>query len=111
MTRALEAWTWVLMRVTSGVLAIAVFVHLGTIIYAVHGGLSAREILARLHGNVGWHVFYVVFVLAAAIHAAIGLRNVVREHTPWCGRSLGMASVAVAAGLGWMGLRALAGFF
>ena len=38
-------------RVTAFVLAAAVTVHLGTILYATRGGLTAADILARTSGN------------------------------------------------------------
>lgn len=75
-------------RGTAFVLAFAVTVHLITILYAVRGGLTAGDILARTHGNRAFLAFYLVFVLAAAIHAPIGLRAVLREWAHWRGRSL-----------------------
>jgi fumarate reductase subunit C len=97
---------FVAQRLSAAVLAFAVAVHLATILYAVQGGLSAGEVLGRTRGN-GWFLaFYVVFVLAVAVHAPIGLRNVLREWTPWRGRSLDVALAAFAALLLWLGLRA-----
>ena len=46
-----QAHLWVVQRLTAMVLALAVLVHLITIISAVRGGLSAREILARTQGS------------------------------------------------------------
>ena len=43
-------------RLSAAVLALAVVVHLATILYAVRGGLTAGEILARTHGNVTFFV-------------------------------------------------------
>lgn len=97
---------YVAQRGTAAILALTVAVHLGTIVYAIRGGLTAAEILGRTHGNAGFLVFYGVFVLAAAIHAPIGLRNVLREWAGWCGRSLDLAMIAVAAGIAVLGLRA-----
>ena len=94
-------------RLTAFVLAAAVAIHLGTIVYAVRGGLTAAEILARTHGNVGFALFYAAFVAAVAIHAPIGLRNVLREWTPWRGRTLDLALVLFAALLLGLGLRAV----
>lgn len=94
-------------RATAFVLAAAVAIHLGTIVYAVRGGLTAAEILARTHGNVGFALFYGLFVVAVAIHAPIGLRNVVREWTPWRGRALDLALMLFAALLLALGLRAV----
>jgi fumarate reductase subunit C len=93
-------------RGTAFVLAFAVTVHLATVIYAVRGGLTAGDILARTHGN-GWFLaFYLLFVLAAAIHAPIGLRSVLREWAKWRGRSLDLAMLAFSALLLAFGLRA-----
>ena len=82
--------------------------HLVLILYAVHGGLSAAEILGRTQGSVAWGAFYVLFVVAVAVHAPIGVRNVVREWTRWRGRSLDIASVVLAIALLGLGLRAVA---
>jgi fumarate reductase subunit C len=94
-------------RLTAFVLALAVAVHLATILYAVRGGLSAGEILARTHGNIAFLLFYSVFVIAVAIHAPIGLRNVLREWTPWRGRSLDAALMLFSAMLLALGFRAV----
>ncbi|HVY57863.1 MAG TPA: succinate dehydrogenase [Xanthobacteraceae bacterium] len=94
-------------RVSAMVLALAVAVHLTTILYAVRGGLTAGEILARTHGNIAFLVFYAIFVAAVAIHAPIGLRNVIREWTAWRGRSLDAALVAFGIILLALGLRAV----
>lgn len=111
MTRAWESWLWVTMRLTSMVLAVAVIVHLITMIYAIQGGLSAQEILARTEGSVAWYSFYLVFLLAAMIHASIGLRNIIREHTAWRNGSLDLAALVFACVLMWMGVRSLGGLF
>lgn len=97
---------YVAQRGTAVILAVAVAVHLGTILYAVRGGLTAGEILGRTQGNHAFLVFYGLFVVAAAIHAPIGLRSILREWTPWRGRSLDGAMLAVAALLVVLGLRA-----
>jgi len=98
---------FVAQRATAFVLALAVAVHLGTILYAVRGGLTAAEILARTHGNVGFALFYGVFVVAVAIHAPIGLRNILREWTRWRGRTLDLALALFAVLLLGLGLRAV----
>lgn len=93
-------------RGTAAILAVTVAVHLGTILYAVRGGLTAGEILGRTQGNLAFLLFYAVFVLAAAIHAPIGLRSVLREWTGWRGRSLDVAMITLSALLAGLGLRA-----
>ncbi len=109
MSQRAEAWLWLAQRISAAVLALAVAVQLATIIYAVRGGLTAADILARLHHSAAWLVFYGVFVAAVAVHAPIGLRVVLRELTSWRGRSLDLAMLAVAAGLGLFGMRAILG--
>ena len=102
----MTAWMFLLQRASAAVLAFAVSVHLATILYAVRGGLTAGEVLARTRGN-GWFLaFYLVFVLAVTLHAPIGLRNVLREWTPWRGRSLDVALALFALVLLGLGVRA-----
>ena len=94
-------------RTTAFVLALAVAIHLGTILYATRGGLTAAEILGRTHGNAAFALFYGLFVLAVAIHAPIGLRNILREWTPWQGRSLDVSLSLLSLLLLVLGLRAV----
>ena len=82
-------------------------VHLATAIYAIRSGLSAADILSRTRGSVGWAVFYGVFVAALAVHAPIGLRNIISELTSWAGRSLHVAMVLLALVLAYGGWRAV----
>jgi len=93
-------------RVSAMVLAFAVSVHLVTILYAVRGGLTAGEVLARTRDNHWFFAFYLLFVLAVAVHAPIGLRNVLREWTPWRGLSLDIVLAVFALLLLGLGLRA-----
>ena len=92
-------------------LAICVAAHLGTIIYAVQGGLSGAEILARTRGNGAWLAFYLVFVAAAAVHAPIGLRAVLIEWLGWRGRSRDVFLLLFTGFLAVMGVRAAIGVF
>jgi fumarate reductase subunit C len=98
-------------RISAMVLAFAVAVHLATILYASHAGLTAGAILARTHGNVGFALFYCLFVVAVAVHAPIGLRNVLREWTRWRGRTLDLALILFALVLLLLGLRAVIAVF
>jgi len=88
------------------VLALCVVVHLGTIIYAVQGGLSAAEILARTRGNAAWLAFYAVFAFAVSVHAPIGLRAVFTEWLKWRGFTRDLFLLAFAALLAWTGFSA-----
>ena len=102
---------WVAQRFTAGVLAVCVVVHLATIIYAVQGGLSAAEILGRTRGSAGWLAFYSAFVVAAAIHAPIGLRPVLGEWLHWRGTSREVVVVLFGVLLAVMGMRAVLAVF
>ena len=99
---------YLLQRLSALLLAPLVIAHLGLMVYAVRGGLSAAEILSRTQGSAFWALFYGLFVLAVAVHAPIGLHNVLREWTPWRGPGLDWAMVAFAAVLLLLGLRAVA---
>ncbi len=103
-----EAALWVAQRATAVVLAGCVAVHLATIIVAVRGGLTADEILERTRGSVGWAVFYGTFVIAAAVHGAIGLRTIAAEWLGWRGDAAEVAVTAVGFALTVLGLRAVA---
>lgn len=103
-----EARLYLLQRLSALLLAPLVIAHLALIVYAVRGGLSAAEILSRTQGSPFWALFYGLFVVAVAVHAPIGLRNVLREWTPWQGRGLDRAMAAFAALLLVLGLRAVA---
>jgi fumarate reductase subunit C len=105
----IETLLWTAQRASAAVLAVCVAVHLATIIYAVRGGLTATEILERTRGSKGWALFYVVFVVAVAVHAPIGLRTILREMTVWKGPSLDAATALVAVLLIVLGWRAVGG--
>lgn len=107
MSVRLEARLWWAQRATAAFLAFFVAVHLATIIYAVRGGLTAAEVLARTHGNVAWGLFYALFVFAASIHGAIGLRTIAAEWLGWRGASANAAVALVALALAVLGLRAV----
>jgi fumarate reductase subunit C len=103
----MTAKLFLLQRLSALILAFAVALHLGTIVYAIRGGLTAGEILARTQGNLWFLGFYVLFVLAVAVHAPIGLRNVAREWLGWRGPLCDAAHLALACGLLVSGLRAV----
>jgi fumarate reductase subunit C len=106
-----ETRLWIAQRASAAVLALCVLVHLAVIVYAVHGGLSGAEILARTRGNAAWFAFYAIFVLAVTVHAPIGLRAVLGEWLGWRGRSRDIALVVFAMLLAWLGMRAVLGVF
>jgi fumarate reductase subunit C len=106
-----ETWLWLAQRAAAAILAGAVAVHLATILYAVHHGLSAAAILERTRGNWAWLLFYILFAAAAALHGSVGLRTIVTETTRWRGRGLDAATALVAVLLTGAGVRAAIGLF
>ena len=103
-----EVAFWVAQRAASVVLAFCVIVHLATMIYAIRNGLSAAEILGRTRGNLAWGAFYSTFVIAAALHAALGLRTIAAEWLGWRGDAAEFATTVVGLALTVLGLRAVA---
>ena len=102
---------WLAQRATAAILALCVAVHLVTITYAVQGGLTAAEILGRTRGSTTWLAFYSTFVIAAAIHAPIGLRPVLGEWLHWRGASREMFLILFSAILLLAGMRAVLAVF
>jgi fumarate reductase subunit C len=107
MKSRVQVLLWGAQRAPAAVLAFCVLAHLFTIIYAVQSGLTAAEILARTSGSVAWTAFYALFVAAVAIHAPIGLRNVLAEMFAWRGRSLDVTVLILAFVLALWGWRAV----
>lgn len=103
----LQARLWYWQRISAMVLALCVIVHLVTIVYAVRGGLTAAEILARTQGNWAFAAFYLVFVAAVAVHAPIGLARIVEEWLGWRSRASATLAALFAVGLLALGLRAV----
>lgn len=104
-----QARRWYWQRISAMVLAVCVVLHLAGMIWAVRGGLSATEILARTQGSALFAAFYGVFVLACAVHVPIGLASIAREWWRWPpGAALWFAR-AVTAALVVLGLRAVWG--
>jgi fumarate reductase subunit C len=94
-------------RATAALMLPLVLVHVALIFYAMRRGLTATDILARTRGSIAWASFYGVFVVAAAIHASIGVRNVVAEWSRLKDRGAGIVAVILGALLLILGLRAV----
>jgi fumarate reductase subunit C len=106
MIQASPTMLFLAQRFTAVFLAFAVLVHLYLIVYAERAGLTAGAILARTHHNLAFLAFYVAFVVAASVHAPIGLRNVLIEWAGLKGRRLDMAIALFALLLLALGLTA-----
>jgi fumarate reductase subunit C len=85
MSGVLQAKLWYAQRISAMVLGICVAIHLLIIFYAIRGGLSAQEILGRTQGNIGFAIFYEIFVIACFVHAPIGVANILQETVPKSG--------------------------
>ena len=94
-------------RLSAAVMAPLLIVHLALILFAGAKGLSAADVLARTRGSLLWALFYGTFVAAAAIHASIGLRNVLIEWTNWAQKARDVASLAFGLALAGLGARAV----
>ena len=103
----LELRLYLAQRISAAIMAPLVLLHLGVMIYAIQGGLSAEEILARTRGSLFWGGTYGLFVLAAAVHAAIGLRNIMQQWWSIRGGLLNALSWIFGLGLWLMGWRAV----
>jgi fumarate reductase subunit C len=99
---------YVWQRLTAALMAPLVLVHVAVIFYATRKGMSAADILGRTRGSVAWALFYGTFVAAVAIHAAIGVRNVLIEWSSLAERGAGMLAAMLGAFLLTLGLRAVA---
>ncbi len=97
---------WGAQRISAMVLALCVVVRLITIIYAVRNGLSAAEILGRTRGSFAWGGFYALFVAAVAVHAPIGVRNILAE-MGWRGRGVDILMLLLGLTLAMWGWRAV----
>ena len=96
-------------RLTAALMLPLLLVHLAVIFYAMRKGFSAADILARTRGSIAWAVFYGVFVVAAAVHAPIGLRTVLAEWTPLGARARAILRRSRSASCSLvLGLRAVA---
>lgn len=98
---------YILQRATALVMAPLVFAHIVVMIVAVQDGLTAAEILGRTQGSLGWGLFYGLFVLAASIHAAIGLRVVSAEWLGLRGAALKALTFGAFGALLVLGARAV----
>ena len=102
---------WLAQRIRAMGLAVAIIVHIITMIIAMQGGLSTSEIADRLGGNLYWLVFYAVFVTAVSIHAPIGLRAVLLEITSLPASRIDLLTMLFGLFVFVLGIRTLYGLF
>jgi fumarate reductase subunit C len=99
---------YVWQRGTAALMAPLVMIHIAVIFYATRQGMTAADILSRTRGSVVWAAYYGLFVTAVAIHAAIGVRNVLTEWSPLKDRGAGLLAIVFGMLLFVLGLRAVA---
>jgi fumarate reductase subunit C len=99
---------YILQRLTAALMIPLIIGHLAVMFYATRKGLTAADILGRTRGSLGWGAFYGLFVIAASIHGAIGLRAVAAEWLYLRGRSLTLLLWISGLLLTGLGLRAVA---
>ncbi len=102
-----QARRWLVQRISAMALAICVLVHLAVMVYAVRGGLSGAEVLARTRGSWAFGGFYTVFVIACALHVPPGLMNIAVEWGRWPARRALWFGRIAAALIAVAGLRAV----
>ncbi|MBN8962809.1 MAG: succinate dehydrogenase [Rhizobiales bacterium] len=95
-------------RSTAALMLPLILVHLALIFYATGKGLKAEDILARTRGSIAWASFYGIFVMAAAIHSAIGIRSILIEWLCLSTRQANLLAVSLGAALLVLGFRAIA---
>jgi fumarate reductase subunit C len=98
---------YILQRATAVLMVPLILAHIALIFYATRRGLSAADILGRTRGSVAWGTYYGLFVLAAAIHAGIGVRTVAIEWGRLSPQSADALMWAVGLVLLMLGLRAV----
>jgi len=104
----MNARLYLLQRATAALMVPLIVVHIAVIFYATRKGLSAADILGRTRGSIVWGAYYGVFVAAAAVHAAIGVRTVAIEWGRFAKRGADMVMWSVGGALLVLGLRAVA---
>jgi fumarate reductase subunit C len=104
MTVRLYVWQ----RLTAAIMVPLVLLHVAVIVYATRKGMTAADILARTRGSLAWAACYGSFVAAVAIHAAIGVRNVLTEWSSLNERGAGSLAVGFGFVLLVLGMRAVA---
>ena len=98
---------YVWQRATAALMMPLVLVHIAVIFYASRKGMTAADILSRTRGSILWASYYGLFVAAASIHAAIGVRNVLTEWSPLADRGAGRLALAFGLLLAALGARAV----
>ncbi len=98
---------YLIQRATALLMVPLIVGHIAIIFYATRKGLTAADILGRTRGSVGWGLYYALFVVAASVHGAIGVRTIANEWAGLKGRSLDLLMWGFGLLLAVLGLRAV----
>jgi fumarate reductase subunit C len=98
---------YIAQRLTAALMVPLIIGHLIVMFYATRTGLTAADILGRTRGSLLWGAYYGVFVAAASIHGAIGLRTVAAEWLSVRAPALNWLMWSVGVLLALLGFRAV----
>lgn len=77
---------WLLQRVTGALLAVFLFTHVKVLHwdfnFTSQGLIDFTFVIDRLSGNIGWGIFYFLFILSALFHGLSGLWAVILDFRP-----------------------------
>lgn len=97
------AFFWLFQRITGVILAIFLFTHVKVLHwdfnFASQGLLDFSFVIERLQGNVGWLIFYFLFIISALFHGLNGLWAIVLDFRPARGVQLVWLTILWAVGL------------
>jgi succinate dehydrogenase hydrophobic anchor subunit len=96
---------WLMQRLTGLFLAVFLFTHVKVLHWdfnftkASTGFLDFTFVINRLHGNLGWGIFYFLFIISALFHGLNGLWAIVLDFRPSRGIQVAWLSILWAAGI------------
>jgi len=96
---------WLMQRVTGLFLAAFLFTHVKVLHWdfnftqASSGFLDFSFVISRLHGSIGWVIFYFLFIISALYHGLNGLWAIVLDFRPSRGIQTTWLAALWAAGI------------
>ena len=99
---ARSALFWLIQRISGAFLAVFLFTHVKVLHWDfdfTQGLIDFSFVIDRLQGNIGWLVFYFLFILSAMFHGLNGLWAVILDFRPSRGIQLAWLTVIWAAGI------------
>jgi succinate dehydrogenase / fumarate reductase membrane anchor subunit len=113
---ARSALFWLVQRITGAFLAVFLFTHVKVLHWDfdfTQGLIDFAFVIDRLQGNIGWLIFYFLFIISAMFHGLNGLWAVVLDFRPSRGIQLAWLTVLWAAGIltAYYALQTLGSFY